>query len=223
MTADATSKPYANLAPGADTTVNFTVSNSFTNATLPTTSRQRRAGQQQNTQRQRPHHDDLQRGGTGFEDLTLGIVPKTSIPAAAAAPTLDGAEGAGEYTGEALDIGTQVGARRRHPQLLPLGVDCGSSGAPGTPDEHLRQGHPLRRRPVLLHPRQGRLPVLRGQARRVRRALAGGLGGDHHRPARERVAGPQGHREHVQARHLPVHQRPGQHERQRRQRPVLVA
>ena len=38
-------------------------------------------------------------GGTGFEELTLAIVPKTSIPAAAGAPVLDGAEGAGEYSG----------------------------------------------------------------------------------------------------------------------------
>ena len=69
-----------------------------------------------------------------------------------------------------------------------LGVDCGTAGTPGRPRQHLRQGHALRRRPVLLHPRPGRLPELRGHAGGVRRALARGLGRDPHRPARQRVA-----------------------------------
>ena len=70
-------------------------------------------------------------GGTGSENLTLGVVPKTTVPAATAAPTLDGAEGAGEYSGEALDIGRkwEPGGQR---DCVPLGVDCGSSSAPGT-------------------------------------------------------------------------------------------
>ena len=58
VTADATSKPYASLAPGAETTVNFTVSNTFTNATLPTTRDARGLAERQ---RQRAHHDDLRR------------------------------------------------------------------------------------------------------------------------------------------------------------------
>src|SRR4051794_35298714 len=100
MTADATSKPYASLAPGAEATVNFTVSNTFTNSTLPTTFPGNPPGQQQNTNVSVRITTTYNAGGTGFEDLTLGIVPKTAIPAAAAAPTMDGAEGAGEYTGE---------------------------------------------------------------------------------------------------------------------------
>jgi hypothetical protein len=71
--------------------------------------------------------------GTGFEDLTLGIVPKTTIPAAGSAPTLDGNEGAGEYTGEALDIGRKWEPGGATRDCSPPGVDCGSSGAPGTP------------------------------------------------------------------------------------------
>jgi hypothetical protein len=102
VTADATSKPYTNLAPGAETTVNFQVSNSFTNATLPTTAN---AADSQNGNVTVRITTTWGTSGTGFEDLTLGIVPKTSIPAAAAAPAMDGQEGAGEYTGEALEIG----------------------------------------------------------------------------------------------------------------------
>ena len=104
VTADATSKPYATLAPGAETTVNFSVSNSFTNATLPTTFPGNPPGQQQNTNVNVRITTTYNGGGSGFEDLALAIVPKTSIPAGSA-PTLDGAEGAGEYTGESLDIG----------------------------------------------------------------------------------------------------------------------
>jgi hypothetical protein len=136
MTADATSKPYAELAPGADTTVNFTVSNSYTNSTLPTTfptNAQGVAGQQQNTNVSVRITTTYNAGRTGFEDLTLGIVPKTAIPAAAAAPTLDGAEGLGEYTGEALDVGKKWEPGTTTRDCLPLGVDCSSSGAPGSP------------------------------------------------------------------------------------------
>ena len=65
--------------------------------------------------------------GTGFEDLTLGIVPKTSIPAATTAPTMDGTEGAGEYTGEALEIGRKWEPGGSTRDCAPVGVDCGSS------------------------------------------------------------------------------------------------
>ncbi len=134
MTADATSKPYASLAPGADTTVNFTVSNSYTNSTLPTTFPGNPAGQQQNTNVNVRITTTYGATGTGFEDLTLGIVPKTQVPAAAAAPTLDGAEGLGEYTGEALDVGKKWEPGGATRDCLPLGVDCSSSGAPGSPN-----------------------------------------------------------------------------------------
>src|SRR5689334_6085481 len=91
VTADATSKPYGPLAPNADATVNFTVSNSFTNSTLPITNPGNPPGQQQNTNvnvRITTSYD----GGSGFEDLTLGIVPKTQILQAAADPAVDGVE-----------------------------------------------------------------------------------------------------------------------------------
>jgi LmbE family N-acetylglucosaminyl deacetylase len=129
VTADATSKPYANLAPGADTTVNFTVSNTFTNATLPTTATPSDSQNGNVTVRITTTYGSA---GTGFEDLTLGIVPKTAIPAAAAAPTLDGVETAGEYTGEALEVGRKWEPGGSTRNCVPAGVDCGSSGAPGS-------------------------------------------------------------------------------------------
>ena len=128
VTADATSKPYTDLAPGADTTVNFTVSNSFTNATLPTTAN---AADSQNGNVS-VRITTTYTGGSGFEDLTLGIVPKTSIPAAATAPTLDGTESPGEYTGEALEIGRKWEPGGSNRNCAPVGVDCGSAGAPGS-------------------------------------------------------------------------------------------
>ena len=130
FTADALSKPYTNLAPGADTTVNFSVSNSFTNSTLPITGAN---GAAQNTNVSIPITTTYNNGGTGNETLTLGVVPKTTIPAATTAPTLDGAEGAGEYSGEALDIGRKWEPSGQR-DCVPVGVDCGSATAPGTAD-----------------------------------------------------------------------------------------
>jgi LmbE family N-acetylglucosaminyl deacetylase len=130
VTADATTKAYGPLAPGGDTTVLFSVSNSFTNSTLPISNPGSPASQQNTNVFVRIA--TTFRGGSGFEDLTLGIVPKTTIPAAASAPALDGAEGAGEYTGEALDIGRKWEPGGSTRDCAPPGVDCGSSGAPGT-------------------------------------------------------------------------------------------
>src|SRR3954452_20501933 len=132
VTADATSKPYGPLAPGADATVSFQVSNSFTNSTLPLTGA---TGSQQNSNinvRITTSYD----GGSGFEDLTLGIVQKTTIPQAAADPAVDGAESAGEYTGEALDIGRKWEPGGNTRDCVPAGVDCGNAAgaAPGTPN-----------------------------------------------------------------------------------------
>jgi LmbE family N-acetylglucosaminyl deacetylase len=130
LTADATTKPYGPLAPGGDTTVDFSVSNSFTNATLPISNPGSPASQQNTNVSVRI--TTTFGSGSGFEDLTLGIVPRTTIPAAASAPTLDGVEGAGEYTGEALDIGRKWEPGGSTRDCSPPGVDCGSSGAPGT-------------------------------------------------------------------------------------------
>ncbi|WP_211233041.1 PIG-L family deacetylase [Solirubrobacter soli] len=129
VTADAVTKPYTNLAPGADATVNFTVSNSYTNATLPTTAT---PADSQNGNVNVRITTTFGANGTGFEDLTLGIVPKTTIPAAAGAPTMDGQEGAGEYSGEALEIGRKWEPGGSTRNCSPLGVDCGSSSATGT-------------------------------------------------------------------------------------------
>jgi LmbE family N-acetylglucosaminyl deacetylase len=130
VTADATSKPYGPLAPGGDTTVNFSISNSFTNATLPISNPGAPADAQNTNVNVRI--TTTFGAGTGFEDLTLGIVPKTTIPAGASAPTVDGTESAGEYTGEALDIGRKWEPGGSTRDCSPPGVDCGSSSAPGT-------------------------------------------------------------------------------------------
>ena len=85
-------------------------------------------------------------------------------------------------------------ARRRPRGKASRAPRRASTAAPAAPsgpgDEHVREGHPARRRPVLLRPRPRRLPELRGHAGGVRRALAGRLGRDPDRPARQRVAEP---------------------------------
>lgn len=93
FTVDAASKPYASLAPGAETTVNFTVTNTDTtlpanqNVTIPIT-----------TSFSAP-------AGTGSESLTLSLVPTTAVTQTAAAPVVDGVAGAGEYPGPTVDLG----------------------------------------------------------------------------------------------------------------------
>ncbi len=151
----------------------------------------------------------------------MSLVPVTTIPHAASAPTMDGAEGAGEYTGPALDLSRRWSGGGNCAAF----PDCGTAArdAAGRSEQHLRQGHLDRRRPVPLHPRQGRVPELRGHARRVHRALARRLDRDPDRPARRLVGDQLRHRDDVQARHLPVHERPVELQRQRRQRGLLGA
>jgi LmbE family N-acetylglucosaminyl deacetylase len=91
FTADATSKPYANLAAGAETTVSFKLTN--TDTTLP---------QAQNVS---IPITTTYGGGSGNETLTLSLVPMTTIPKTDAAPTVDGRAAAGEYPGPTLDLG----------------------------------------------------------------------------------------------------------------------
>ena len=77
---------------GADTTVNFPRLE-LVHERDAADQRSPDAGDAQNTNvtsGSRPRR----RPGTGSEDLTLGIVPKTSIPEAATAPAVDGIEGA---------------------------------------------------------------------------------------------------------------------------------
>ena len=123
-------KPYGPLAPGADATVNV---HRHEHATRTRRSRRRR----HETRRRRnvtiAITTTLAPAGTGCETLTMSIVPKTTIPAAASAPTLDGVEGAGEYAGEPLDIGRMLGGRQQ-PQLQPPAAPTAAPpAAPGRP------------------------------------------------------------------------------------------
>ena len=86
FTVDANAKPY-DLAPGADTTVTFKLTN--TDAALPA---------QQNV-------GIPIRTATGSETLTLTLVPTTAIPQTAQAPVVDGKAAPGEYPGPTLDLG----------------------------------------------------------------------------------------------------------------------
>jgi LmbE family N-acetylglucosaminyl deacetylase len=84
FTLDASSKPY-DVAPGADATVTFKLTN--TDTTLPA---------QQNV-------SIPIRTATGSETLTLTLVPTTVIPQAT--PVVDGKADPGEYPGPTLDLG----------------------------------------------------------------------------------------------------------------------
>jgi LmbE family N-acetylglucosaminyl deacetylase len=84
FTVDAQAKPY-DLAPGADATVTFKLTN--TDTTLPA---------QQNV-------SIPIRTATGSETLTLTLVPTTVIPQAT--PVVDGKANPGEYPGPTLDLG----------------------------------------------------------------------------------------------------------------------
>jgi LmbE family N-acetylglucosaminyl deacetylase len=115
VTADAAAKPYGPLAAGADTTVNFTLTN--TDTSLP-------ASQTVNIPIATTYSAPA---GTGSETLALSLVPTTTIPQAATAPAVDGVESAGEYSGPALDISRNW----QGSACTPAGVDCGSSAAAG--------------------------------------------------------------------------------------------
>jgi len=124
FTLDATSKPYGPLAPGGDTTVNFTLTN--TDTTLPgaaindpgTTTLQKTIGIA--TSYSTP-------AATTSENLTMSIVPVTTVPVAASAPAMDGLEDSAVYTGPALDLSRKWSGGA----CSPAGVDCGTAGAPG--------------------------------------------------------------------------------------------
>ncbi len=113
FTADANSKPYSNLAPGASSTVTFQVTD--TDTALPTSARYNVG------------IATSYAGGSASETLTLDLVPATVFSQAAAAPTLDGVDAAGEYPGPAIDISTIW----QGTACAPAGIDCGSSAAPG--------------------------------------------------------------------------------------------
>ena len=147
--------PTGRSPPGADTTVSFSVSNSYTNATLPGAT----GNDSQSTTRDVTITTTLHApAARAPRRCRCRSCPRPSIPAAASAPALDGAEGAGEYAGEALDVGRKWEPGGEHPQLRPPGRRLRLLVGAGHRRQHLRQGHPQRRRPVLPGPRQGRLP-----------------------------------------------------------------
>jgi LmbE family N-acetylglucosaminyl deacetylase len=120
FSADTTSKSYSGLAPGADTTVTFQVTNTDTTLASSTSY---------------PVGITTSYGSpasSSSETLSLDLVPATVIPQASQAPTLDGQESQGEYPGPALDLSkVWQGAA-----CNPAGVDCGTApGAqPGDPN-----------------------------------------------------------------------------------------
>ncbi|AVT30508.1 GlcNAc-PI de-N-acetylase [Plantactinospora sp. BC1] len=90
---------YQGLRPGARTAVTFTVTN--TDPTLPTANRAPNDGAY-------PVGIETSfNGGDAVENGALNLVPVTTIPKAATAPTVDGTAGPGEYTGETIDISTR--------------------------------------------------------------------------------------------------------------------
>ena len=96
FSADAASKPYGPLAPGDTTSVEFTVTN--TDASLPLANAGPNGGDYQL---------DVTTTGTSSTDVEndgLELVPSTVIPQATTAPTVDGVESPGEYSGPTLDL-----------------------------------------------------------------------------------------------------------------------
>ena len=95
LTASETTKPYADLAAGAETTVTFSVTSTDTalppvqNLTIPITTT----------------FGSGDTAGSGSENLTMTIVPTTTIPEVATAPVVDGTATAEEYPGPTLDLG----------------------------------------------------------------------------------------------------------------------
>ncbi|MEU4661519.1 sugar-binding protein [Micromonospora chalcea] len=91
--------PYSGLRPGATTSVTFTVSN--TDTSLPTANRAPDNGAY------RVQIETSYVGGSATEPGAFNLVPTTTIPKAATAPTVDGHGHDHEYTGEVIDISTR--------------------------------------------------------------------------------------------------------------------
>jgi hypothetical protein len=112
FTSPQVTKSYGTLAAGADTSVSFDVTN--TDTSLPASPL---ASVRIDTSYDQPG------AGSGAETMTLAVVPVTTIPEETTAPVVDGTYGAGEYTGERLDIGRFWEGGKR---CAPNGVDCGT-------------------------------------------------------------------------------------------------
>ncbi|MCI4066865.1 PIG-L family deacetylase [Micromonospora sp. R77] len=93
FTADAASKSYADLAPGATGAVTFTVTNS--DATLPTANEGGDYGLTITT---------TSAAGSTVETGALEIVPTSEVPRAGQDHAVDGVAAPGEYPGEELDL-----------------------------------------------------------------------------------------------------------------------
>ncbi|MFF0655692.1 sugar-binding protein [Micromonospora tulbaghiae] len=91
--------PYSGLRPGAGTSVTFTVTN--TDTSLPTANRAPDNGAY------RVQIETSHTGGSASEPGAFNLVPVTTIPKAATAPTVDGHGHDHEYTGEVIDISTR--------------------------------------------------------------------------------------------------------------------
>jgi len=96
FSAEPAEQPYEGLVSGATTSVSFEVTN--TDPSLATSNEGGDAGDYNFTVVTQSS------GGTATVEEALNLVPMTTIPEAAAAPTLDGVESPDEYTGEALDL-----------------------------------------------------------------------------------------------------------------------
>ncbi|WP_219412662.1 sugar-binding protein [Pseudonocardia nigra] len=93
FTTDAASKPFADLAPGASTTVPFVITN--TDPALPTSTQ---GGDHAYTL------SVATAAGTTSVQPALELVPATEVPAVDAAPVIDGVGAAAEYPGPVLDL-----------------------------------------------------------------------------------------------------------------------
>ena len=91
--ADAATKPFESIQPGGTGAVSFQVTN--IDATLPTSNQ---GGDYE-------FEIVTSAGGVeAVETAALNLVPRTTIPQAAAAPTVDGQGSPGEYSGEPIDL-----------------------------------------------------------------------------------------------------------------------
>ncbi|MDN3351674.1 sugar-binding protein [Actinomadura sp. DC4] len=109
FTADAASRPYS-LAAGATGSVTFTVRDA--DASLPTSDQGGTAGDYDYT-----ITTTVQGAATDTSHAALELVPATTIPQASSAPSVDGQESSGEYSGPSLDL-----------SRLWEGTPCSSAG-----------------------------------------------------------------------------------------------
>ncbi|MCW2901219.1 MAG: hypothetical protein JWO67_3484 [Streptosporangiaceae bacterium] len=116
FTAGPATKPYQ-LAAGAKGSVTFTVTNS--DASLPTSNQGGKGGDHDYTITTTNSSGDA----PDVRTAALNLVPVASFPKAGAAPTVDGVEGPGEYTGPALDL-----SRLWEGTACESAADCSATG-----------------------------------------------------------------------------------------------